>query len=125
MYSKKVMQLFKNPKNVGEIKNADGVGKIRNPVCGDTTEVFIKVKDSRISGIKFKTLGCAAAISSASITTEMAKGRKLSDAEKLTKEKVVKQLGGLPENKIHCSVLAVDALKEAIKDYKKRCLKAK
>jgi nitrogen fixation NifU-like protein len=125
MYSKKVMQLFKNPKNVGEIKNADGVGKIRNPVCGDTTEVFIKVKDSRISAIKFKTLGCAAAISSASITTEMAKGRKLSEAEKLTKEKVVKQLGGLPENKIHCSVLAVDALKEAIKDYKKRCLKAK
>jgi len=125
MYSKKVMQLFKNPKNVGEIKNADGYGKIRNPVCGDTTEVFIKVKDNKISGIKFKTLGCAAAISSASITTEMAKGRKLSDAEKLTKEKVVKQLGGLPENKIHCSVLAVDALKEAIKDYKKRCLKAK
>lgn len=122
MYSKKVMELFKKPKNVGELKNADGIGKIKNPTCGDIIELFIKVKDNKIADVKFKTLGCAAAIASASMTTELVKGMKLSEAEKLTKEKIVKKLGGLPENKVHCSLLAVDALKEAIKNYKKRCL---
>ena len=120
-YSKKIIKLFKNPKNVGEIKKPDGMGKIRNPACGDTIQLFIKVKNNRIVDVKFKTLGCAAAIASASMTTELVKGKTLKEAEKLTKEKVVKALGGMPASKIHCSLLAIDALKEAIKDYKKRC----
>ena len=119
-YSKKVIEHFNNPRNMGEIKDPDGVGKAGSPVCGDVMKVFIKVKDNRITDIKFKTLGCAAAIASSSMLTELAKGRTLNEAEKITRMDIVKALGGLPPIKIHCSVLAQDALKEAIKDYKKK-----
>ncbi len=119
-YSKKVIEHFNNPRNMGEIKNPDGVGKTGSPVCGDVMKVFIKVKDNRITDIKFKTLGCAAAIASSSMLTELAKGRTLNEAEKITRMDIVKALGGLPPIKIHCSVLAQDALKEAIKDYKNK-----
>lgn len=120
-YSKKIIKLFRNPKNAGEIKNPDGAGMIKNPACGDTIQLFIKVKNNKITDVKFKTLGCAAAIASASMTSELVKGKTIKEAENLTKEKVVKALGGMPANKMHCSLLAIDALKEAIKDYKKRC----
>lgn len=119
-YSKKVMDLFLHPKNMGEIKNPDGEGLVGNPVCGDVMKVQIKVKNNRIKDIKFKTLGCAAAIASSSILTELAKNKTLRDASKITQSDVVKALGGLPEQKIHCSVLAQDALKKAIEDYKSK-----
>lgn len=119
-YSKKVIEHFNNPRNMGELKDADGVGKVGNPVCGDVMWVYIKVKGKRIVDIKFKTLGCAAAIASSSMLTVLAKGKTLKEAEKITRLDVVKALGGLPKPKIHCSVLAQDSLKEAIKDYKSR-----
>ena len=120
MYSKKVMQHFQNPHNVGEIKDADGVGTVGNPVCGDVMKVSIKVKEGRIKDIKFKTMGCAAAIATSSMITELAKGKTLEDAKKLTNKDVSKSLGGLPPIKMHCSNLAADALKEAIRDYEKK-----
>ncbi|HLE06746.1 MAG TPA: iron-sulfur cluster assembly scaffold protein [Candidatus Nanoarchaeia archaeon] len=116
-YSKNVMDHFMHPKNMGELKNPDGEGQVGNVVCGDVMKVQINVKDDKISDIKFKTLGCAAAISSSSVLTELAKGKTLSEASKITRDDVVKALGGLPTEKIHCSVLAQDALKKAIKDY--------
>ena len=124
-YSKKVMQLFANPKNVGEIKDADGIGKIGNPVCGDVMWVYIKVgKDKKgrefIKDIKFKTLGCAAAIATSSMVTELAKNKTLDKAMKITRDDVAKDLGGLPPVKMHCSNLAADALHKAIQDYKKK-----
>jgi len=124
-YSKKVMQLFANPKNVGEIKDADGIGKIGNPVCGDVMWVYIKVgKDKKgkefIKDIKFKTLGCAAAIATSSMVTEIAKNKTLDKAMKITREDVAKDLGGLPPVKMHCSNLAADALHRAIQDYLKK-----
>jgi nitrogen fixation NifU-like protein len=120
MYSKKVMQYFLHPKNVGEIKNPSGVGEVGNIVCGDVMKLYIKVKNDIIKDIKFKTLGCAAAIATSSIITEIAKNKKIEDALKISKEEIIKSLGGLPPVKIHCSVLAVDALKEAIYDYLKK-----
>lgn len=120
MYSKKVMQHFTDPKNVGEIKNADGVGKVGNPICGDLMWVYIKVKDNKIKDIKFKTFGCVAAIATSSMITELAKGKTLEQAEKLTNKDIAKSLGGLPPIKMHCSNLAADALREAIKDYRKK-----
>lgn len=123
LYSKKVLEHFKNPKNMGEIKDADGVATVGNPVCGDIMRLFIKVKDNKISDIKFQTLGCGAAIATSSILTEMAKGKPLSDAEKITKQAIAEALGGLPPIKIHCSVLAADALKKAIEDYKRKKVK--
>ena len=120
MYTKKVMDHFRNPRNMGEIKNADGVGTVGNPKCGDVMTIFIKVKDGRIEDIKFKTYGCAAAIASSSIATELVKGKTLDEAEKLTRDDVANELGGLPAIKMHCSNLASDALKEAIKDYRKK-----
>lgn len=120
MYTKKVKDHFFNPRNVGEIKDADGVGTVGNPVCGDVMTIFIKVKDDRIADIKFKTYGCAAAIASSSIATEMIKGKKLEEALKLTRDDVANELGGLPAIKMHCSNLAADALHEAIKDYRKK-----
>ena len=105
---------------MGEIKNADGVGTVGNPKCGDVMTIFIKVKDGRIEDIKFKTYGCAAAIASSSIATELVKGKTLDEAEKLTRDDVANELGGLPAIKMHCSNLASDALKEAIKDYRKK-----
>jgi len=118
-YSKKVMQYFMHPKNVGKIKNADGIGKAVSPVCGDSMFLYIKIVKNKIKDIKFQTLGCAAAIASSSILTEMVKGKTIKEAKKITKEKIVKSLGGLPRIKIHCSVLVTKALCEAIKDCKK------
>ncbi len=120
MYSKKVLDTFANPKNVGEIENADGVGTVGNPSCGDIMKIFLKIKDDIIVDAKFKTFGCAAAIASSSTATEMIKGMKVDDALKIKNADVVKELEGLPPQKIHCSVLAEEAITEAIKDYKSK-----
>ena len=117
MYSDKVMEHFKNPQNTGEIADADGVGIVGNPVCGDLMTMYIKVKDNRIVDIKFKTFGCGAAIATSSMTTEMAKGKTLEEALKITRADVATSLGGLPPVKMHCSNLAADALHAAIKDF--------
>lgn len=119
-YSKKVLEHFENPRNVGELSNADGVGSVGNPVCGDLMTIYIKVKDGRISDIKFKTYGCAAAIATSSMITELAKGKTLEDALEITRDDVAKALEGLPPVKLHCSNLASDALHEAIKYYLER-----
>ncbi|MGD9276791.1 MAG: iron-sulfur cluster assembly scaffold protein [Candidatus Pacearchaeota archaeon] len=120
-YTKEVMKNFMNPKNMGEIKNPDGVGKVGNPRCGDVMKMYIKVskKDGKeiISDIKFKTFGCAAAIATSSKMTQLAKGKELSAAEKITRNDVAESLNGLPPLKMHCSNLASDALKKAIEDY--------
>jgi nitrogen fixation NifU-like protein len=120
MYSKKVMDHFMNPRNVGEIPDADGVGSVGNPVCGDLMTVYIKVKDNTLSDVKFKTFGCGAAIATSSMMTELAKGKTLDEAMKITRNDVAENLDGLPPKKMHCSNLAADALHEAIKDYKKK-----
>ncbi len=120
MYSNKVKKHFLKPHNVGEIKDADGVGKVGNPRCGDIMKVWIKVKNSKIEDIKFKTFGCAAAIATSSVMTDLAKGKTLEEAEKMTNLQVAKELGGLPPIKMHCSNLAADALKKAIENYKTR-----
>ncbi len=122
MYNEIVMEHFQNPKNVGEIPDADGIGEMGSKECGDTMVVYIKVKDNIIEDIKFKTYGCCAAIASSSIATEMVKGKTLDEAEKLTKAAIIEKLGGLPEKKIHCSLLAEDAIHAAIKDYKQKKL---
>ncbi|RLF31826.1 MAG: Fe-S cluster assembly scaffold protein NifU [Thermoplasmata archaeon] len=119
-YSKKVMEHFRKPRNMGEIKDADGVGTVGNPVCGDLMAIYIKVENNRIKDIKFKTFGCAAAIATSSMITELAKGKTLEEAEKITRDDVANELEGLPPIKMHCSNLAADALREAIKDYKKK-----
>ncbi|MBL7168541.1 Fe-S cluster assembly scaffold protein NifU [Candidatus Bathyarchaeota archaeon] len=120
MYSEKVLDHFKNPRNVGEIEDADGVGTVGNPVCGDMMSIYIKVKDDRIDDVKFKTFGCGAAIATTSMTTELAKGKTLDEAMKITRQDVADELGGLPPVKMHCSNLAADALHEAVKDYRKK-----
>jgi nitrogen fixation NifU-like protein len=120
MYSNKVMEHFKNPRNMGEISNADGVGTVGNPVCGDLMTMYIKVKDNRIADIKFKTYGCGAAIATSSMTTELAKGKTLEEAMKITRASVAESLGGLPKVKMHCSNLAADALHAAIDDYRQK-----
>lgn len=120
MYSEKVMDHFRNPRNVGEIPDADGVGTVGNPVCGDVMAIYIKVKDNHINDIKFKTFGCGAAIATSSMITELAKGKSLDEALKITRNDVADKLGGLPSIKMHCSNLAADALHEAVKDYRKR-----
>ena len=117
MYSEKVMDHFKNPRNVGEIENADGVGTVGNPTCGDLMTMYIKVKDEKIEDIKFKTFGCGAAIATSSMATEMAKGKTIDEAMNISRAEVAQNLGGLPPIKMHCSNLAADALHEAIKDY--------
>ncbi|MGB4592819.1 MAG: Fe-S cluster assembly scaffold protein NifU [Coriobacteriia bacterium] len=117
IYSEKVMEHFGNPRNVGVIPDADGVGEVGNPVCGDVMKITIKVDDDRIDDIKFQTLGCGAAIATSSIVTEMAKGMSLDDAVAITKAQVAEELGGLPPAKMHCSVLATDGLKVAVDDY--------
>jgi nitrogen fixation NifU-like protein len=114
------MEHFANPRNVGEIENPDGVGEVGNPVCGDMMKITIRVKDGRIEDIAFKTLGCAAAIATSSITTEMARGKTLDEALKITRDLVAKELGGLPPNKMHCSNLAAEGLHKAIGDYLSR-----
>ena len=120
MYSDKVMEHFRNPRNMGEILNADGVGTVGNPVCGDLMTMYIKVKDDRIEDIKFKTYGCGAAIATSSMTTELAKGKTLEEAMKITRASVADSLGGLPKVKMHCSNLAADALHAAIEDYREK-----
>ncbi len=120
MYSPKVMQHFSNPQNVGEIPDADGVGEVGNPVCGDMMTIYLKIQDDRITDIKFKTFGCAAAIATSSIITTMARGMTLEDALKISRNDVAKELGGLPPQKMHCSNLAADALKLAIENYHRK-----
>ena len=120
MYSEKVLDHFRNPRNVGEIEDADGVGTVGNPVCGDMMSIYIKVKDDRIDDVKFKTFGCGAAIATTSMTTELAKGKTLDEAMEITRQDVADELGGLPPVKMHCSNLATDALHEAVKDYRKK-----
>jgi len=119
-YSKKVMDHFMNPRNVGEIDNPDGYGKVGNPVCGDLMEMFIKVKEDVITNMKFKTFGCGSAIATSSMVTELAMGMNVDEAMKLTRNDVASELDGLPPQKMHCSNLAADALHEAIKDYKNK-----
>lgn len=120
LYSEKVMDHFTNPRNVGEIEGADGIGEVGNAKCGDIMKMFLKIDNGVISDIKFKTFGCGAAVATSSMATEMIKGRKLEDALKLTNKAVVEALDGLPDSKLHCSVLAEQALKAAISDYYKR-----
>lgn len=119
-YSKKVMEHFMHPKNMGELKNPDGVGRVGNKMCGDIMQVQIKVKDNKISNIKFKTMGCVAAIATSSMITELAKGKTLAEAKKITRKEVSDSLGKLPPIKEHCSNLAADALRAAIKDYESK-----
>jgi len=119
-YSEKVMDHFQNPRNVGEIKDADGTGEIGNPVCGDMMSFYIKVKENVIEDVKFKTFGCGAAIAVSSMVSEMAKGKTLDEAMQITNASVAKELGGLPPNKMHCSNLGADALHKAIEDYKRK-----
>jgi len=120
MYTEKVMEHFKNPRNVGEISDADGVGTVGNPVCGDLMTIYIKVKDNRLTDIKFKTFGCGSAIATSSMITELAKGKTLEEAMRITRANVADSLGGLPPVKMHCSNLAADALHAAIEDYYKK-----
>ena len=120
MYSEKVLDHFRNPRNVGEIEDADGVGTVGNPVCGDMMSIYIKVEDDRIADIKFRTFGCGAAIATTSMTTELAKGMPLDEAMEITRQDVADELGGLPPVKMHCSNLAADALHEAIKNYREK-----
>lgn len=117
MYNEKVMEHFKNPRNVGELENPDGIGEVGNPVCGDLMTINIKVKDNVIEDIKFKTFGCGSAIAVSSMVTEMAKGKTLEEALKITNQMVAEELGGLPKHKMHCSNLGADALHKAIEDY--------
>lgn len=120
MYSDKVMDHFSNPRNVGEIENADGVGEVGNASCGDIMKIFLKVEDNVIKDVKFKTFGCGAAIATSSMVTEMAVGKTLDEALELTNAAVADALDGLPAQKMHCSNLAADALHEAIKNYKEK-----
>ncbi|WP_424358855.1 Fe-S cluster assembly scaffold protein NifU [Methanocella sp. MCL-LM] len=120
MYSPKVMTHFSNPQNVGEIPDADGVGTVGNPVCGDMMTIYLKIKDNRIEDIKFKTFGCGAAIATSSMVTVMARGKTLDEALAITRDDVAKELDGLPPQKMHCSNLAAEALTAAIEDYRKK-----
>lgn len=119
-YSDKVMEHFKNPHNVGQIGNPDGVGKVGNPVCGDLMEIQIRVKDDRLEDVKFRTFGCGAAVATSSMVTDMAIGKTLDEAMKITRADVADELGGLPPVKMHCSNLAADALHAAIEDYRSK-----
>lgn len=114
------MEHFMSPRNVGEIKDADGIGEVGNPVCGDMMTFYIKVKDNKIEDVKFKTFGCGAAIAVSSMVSEMAKGKTLDEALKISNKNVAKELGGLPKNKLHCSNLGADALHKAIENYKEK-----
>ena len=120
MYTEKVMDHFRNPRNMGEIPNADGVGTVGNPVCGDLMTIYIKVKDNRLEDVKFKTFGCGAAIATSSMITELARGKTFEEALKISRGDVADNLGGLPPIKMHCSNLAADGLHAAIQDYLKK-----
>jgi nitrogen fixation NifU-like protein len=120
MYSEKVMDHFSNPRNVGEIEDADGVGEVGNPVCGDMMTIYIKVEDGKLADVKFKTFGCGAAIATSSMITEMAMGMTIEEALEITRDSVADALDGLPPVKLHCSNLAADGLHAAIEDYLKK-----
>jgi nitrogen fixation NifU-like protein len=120
IYSDKVMDHFANPRNVGTMPDADGVGQVGNPVCGDMMAFYIKVKDDKLADIKFQTFGCGAAIAVSSMVSEMAMGKSLAEAMAITNEKVAEELGGLPKNKMHCSNLGADALHKAIEDFERK-----
>ncbi|MGC8746383.1 MAG: Fe-S cluster assembly scaffold protein NifU [Candidatus Saccharicenans sp.] len=120
MYTDKVMDHFLNPRNVGTIPDADGIGEVGNPVCGDMMTFYIKVKDDRLVDVKFQTFGCGAAIAVSSLVSEMAKGKTLDEAMNITNEQVARELGGLPKNKLHCSNLGADALHKAIENYRQK-----
>jgi len=120
LYSEKVMEHFKNPRNVGEMENPDGIGHVGNPVCGDIMELYIKVNGGTIVDAKFKTFGCGAAIASSSMVTEMVKGKSIGEALEISNQAVAEALDGLPPVKMHCSVLAEEALKLAIEDYQSK-----
>jgi nitrogen fixation NifU-like protein len=117
LYSEKVMEHFRNPRNVGEIENPDGIGHVGNPVCGDIMELYIKVNDGTITDAKFKTFGCGAAIATSSMVTELVRGKSLNEALEISNRAVAEALGGLPPIKMHCSVLAEEALQSAVEDY--------
>lgn len=119
-YTKELLKHFKNPKFVKDVKGANAVGEVGNVSCGDIMRLQLKVKDEKIEDIGFKTFGCAAAIASSDVVCELAKGKTLEEAKKLTKNDIVKKVGGMPPIKVHCSVLGIEALKKAIKDYEKR-----
>lgn len=120
MYSDKVMDHFSNPRNVGEIPDADGIGEVGNAQCGDIMKMFLKIEDGRIVDVKFKTYGCGAAIATSSMATELIKGKTIEEAMQLTNKAVAEALDGLPPVKMHCSVLAEEAIQSAIEDYRKR-----
>ena len=121
MYNSKVLEIFKNPKNVGSLKGANGIGKVGNAACGDIMKIYLKISDDGIiEDAKFKTFGCAAAITSTSVATELIKGKSIEDALKVKNSEIIQILGGLPAQKIHCSVLAEEAIKAAVDDYYKR-----
>ncbi len=117
LYSEKVMDHFRNPRNVGVLEDADGVGEVGNPVCGDIMKIYLKIENEIIVDVKFETFGCGSAIASSSMATELIKGKPLSEALKLTNKAVTEALDGLPPQKLHCSVLAEEAIKKAVKDY--------
>lgn len=117
LYSEKVMEHFQNPRNVGEIPDADGVGQVGNAKCGDIMRMYLKIKDDVIEDVRFETFGCASAIASSSMATEMVKGKTLEEALAVSNRQVVEELGGLPAQKLHCSVLAQEAIRTAVKDY--------
>ena len=117
LYSEKVMDHFKNPRNVGVIENADGVGEVGNAKCGDIMKIYLKIDNDIVTDVKFETFGCGSAIASSSMATEMIKGKPLSEVLELTNKAVVEALDGLPKHKLHCSVLAEEAIKSALKDY--------
>jgi len=119
-YNETVMDHFMNPRNMGEMENPDAVGEAGNPVCGDVMKIFLKIENDRIIDVKFKTFGCGAAIASSSMATELMKGKTIEEALKITNEKVTEALGGLPEAKLHCSLLVEEALKVAIENYRSK-----
>ena len=120
LYSDKVMDHFKNPRNIGKPKKYDAVGQVGNPICGDVMHIYIKVDDNKISDIGFETMGCAAAIATSSMVTELAKGKTLEEAAKITRDEVAENLQGLPPVKMHCSNLAADGIRDAIKNYREK-----
>lgn len=117
LYSDKVMEHFRNPRNVGVIEDADGIGEVGNAKCGDIMKIYLKIKDNMVEDVKFETFGCGSAIASSSMATEMIKGKHINDVMKITNKVVVEALDGLPAHKIHCSVLAEEAIKSALRDY--------
>jgi nitrogen fixation NifU-like protein len=125
MYSQKLLEHFRNPKHAGEMKNPDGVGQMGNPICGDVMKVFIKVKDNRVIDASFHTYGCAAAIGASDVLCELIIGKTIEEAFKINNKDIADHLGGLPVEKIHCSVLGMQTLRKAIEDYKKNKVKNK